>query len=408
MQKSIILILAVFFVGCTNQSNQNSRYSEGQITSLYLDSTTILHGKTDSLITVDLNPFLKKQDYDLGSLIKEVKFIPLETTTESLLDNIRKIIVTESNIYIYDNFKGGGIIIFNREGKFVRRITHGQGPGEIFRLWDMAYDSENNELVAFQHPFLFFYTSSGKFIRQERLPFGFYNFIVTPNGYVFKTLDRAGNGHLGILEDYTLLITDKKFKLKSVGMFYSQNNINYGGYNYLYKNNNMVEVTQRFTDTIYQYVDKTNELKAKYAMNYSRKKLPKRYFQGSFDEFDNAIRQNDYYFHLGEYLDAGYHHAFILRNEHLGLRTIIYRDKKSGNLQGGTYGICDGTNGMPSMSFPMAVSDNYFISAHFPNKNDNFLSNTNSVIVSQEDKQKIQNLMEDDNPVLVFYELKDF
>ena len=407
MKKYFFFILSILFFNCTNKQNKIVRYTEEQITSLGLDSSIILTLETDSVIKIDLNPFLKKQNYDLGSFVEEVKIIPLETTEKSLVDAIYKIFVTESNIYIYDRFKGRGIIIFDKEGKFVNRISYGQGPGEVFRLWEVAYDYNNNELIAYQHPFLYFYNKLGEFIRQERLPFGFHSFTVIPDGYVFKT-DRQGNEHLDIWRDYTLLVTDKKFKIKSIAMPALENIVNYGWYYYLYNNNNTIMVTQNFTDTVFQYVSETNKLKARYIIDYSKKKLPKQYTKGSFKEFENVTLQNDYYYYLGQYIESESHHAFGLTNDNTGLRTIIYRDKKSGNLLGGTHGITDGLNGMPSTSFPIAVSDSWFISLHTPDKNDPFLSNTNSTLLSDSDKQKILNLLEDDNPVLVFYRLKEF
>jgi hypothetical protein len=235
MRKYIILNLAIFFIACTYQGNTNSRFTEEQIKSLHLDSTTVLTVNTDSVENIDLNPFLKKQNFDFGSLVKEVKLVPLETTNESLIDVIYKVLVTDSNIYIYDRFKGGGLAIFDNKGKFVTRITHGQGPGDIFRLLDIAYDKQKNELIAYQHPFLYYYTSTGRFIQRLILPFGFYNFTVIPDGYVFKALDGQGNGHLGLLKDYTLLVTDKDFKLKSAGLPYLPNEINYGGSYYMTK-----------------------------------------------------------------------------------------------------------------------------------------------------------------------------
>jgi hypothetical protein len=405
MQKYILLLLSVLFLGCVNQLNKNSHFTEEQTASLQLDSTTLLNVETDSVITIDLNPFLKKQSFDFTPLLNEIKLVALETTDESLVDAIYKICVTDSHIYIYDKFKGGGLIIFDSEGKFIRRIPNGQGPGELLRLYDIAYDTENNELVAYQHSFLLFFSPSGEFIRQKRLPFGFYNFTVIPDGYVFKALDRQGNGHLGQLEDYTLFVTDKNFKMKSVAMLLLPNNISYGGYNYLYKNNHTVKVTQNFTDTVYQYISKVNRLKAKYILDYNKKKLPKRYLQGSFDEFKKAVRQNDYYFYIGEYFETESHNIFLLDNWYTKAQVIIYRDKKSGNLRGGTnadYNI----NEIPPMAFPISASDNYFISSYLPSPNDSILSN--SSIISEEDKQKIKNLTGDDNPVLVFYTLKKF
>jgi hypothetical protein len=403
----LILIVIGFITGSCRQPVQNSNFTEEQIASLQLDSTTILTINTDSTKKVDLNPFLKKRHFDFGSLVKEIKLIPLETTDESLLGNIYKVLVTDSAIYIKDDFKGGGLVIFDRDGKFARRIPNGQGPGELLRLYDIAYDAASNELIAYQHSFLLFFTPTGQFIRQMRLPLGFYNFTVIPGGYVFKTLDRQGNGHLGQLEDYTLLITDKNFKMKSVAMPVLSNVVNYGGYDYLYKNNHTINVTQKFTDTIYQYISEVNhnQLKAKYTLDYSKKKLPQQYTQGSIKQFDNATSQNDYYYYIGEYLETESQNAFFLRNDYVKLKTVIYRDKKSGNLTGGTTADFN-MNEIPPIGFPVSVYDDYFINIHLPNENDSFLSN--SSIISNEDKQKIKDLLEDDNPILVFFKLKNF
>lgn len=228
MLKYLSLILLVLIIGCgiQNKEEKKSRYSEKQVGSLKLGTTKRLRVVTDSVIKVDLNPFLKKKSFDFGSLIKEVKLTPLETTDESLLDDVLKIHVSDSNIFIYDKFKGGGIVLFERNGKFIRRIPNGKGPGELIRLYDIGFDKHKNELIAYQHSFFSFFTRSGEFIRRVRLPFSFYNFTVVPEGYVFKSLDRQGNEHLGSLKDHTLLITDKNFKLKSAGLPCTPSNIN--------------------------------------------------------------------------------------------------------------------------------------------------------------------------------------
>lgn len=406
MRKYGVLIFIIFLISCSNQ-NKNYSFTEEQIESLHLDSTAILRIETDSAIQVDLNSFLKKEKhFDFGSLIKEIKFVPLETTDESLLDNIIKIVVTDSYIYVMDGLQGGGLVIFDSSGKFIKRIANGSGPGELIRLYDIAYDFESDELIAYQHSFLLFFTPSGKFIRQVRLPFGAYNFTTIPNGYLFKTLDGQGNGHLGCFENYTLLVTDKKFKLKSVGMFNLPININYGGYNYLYNNNKGdVKVTQMYTDTIYQYLNSTDKLKVKYIINFDDKKLPEHYLKGSYNDFKNAINQNNYYYYLGEYLETENQSVFFLRNNYTRLTTVVYLDKMSGHLIGGTnadYSIKE----IPPIGFPNTVSGNYFISSYLPSKNDTLLYN--SSIISDIDKDKIKEFKEEDNPVLVFFQLKNF
>ena len=88
-----------------------------------------------------------------------MKLIPLETTDESLLDDFRKVVITPSHIYVHDDFKGGGIVIFDKEGNFIKRISNGRGPGELVRLYDIDFDEKNNELVVYQHSFLLFFYS---------------------------------------------------------------------------------------------------------------------------------------------------------------------------------------------------------------------------------------------------------
>ena len=156
----------------------------------------------------------------------------------------------------------------------MRRISHGGGPGELYKLNDIAFDKETNRLIAYQHPFLLHYSSDGEYIEQQKLPFGFYNFVTIPGGYMFKTLAGYGNEHLKDKKNNTLLITDKDFKLKYTALPSPYVNANYGGYCYLYKNGADIQITNNFADTIYHYDSKGQVLTAAYILDYADKKLP--------------------------------------------------------------------------------------------------------------------------------------
>lgn len=406
MKKYIILIFnIILFFGCTMQEQKNERYTKEQISSLHVDSATILDVNIDSIKSINLNPFLKKTSFNFGALVKKISLIPLETKKESLIDDIYKILVTDSTIYIMDDFNGRGIIVFNKNGKFIRRIPNGQGPGELVRLYDIAFDYEKNELIAYQNSFLLFFSPTGEFLRQERLPFGFYNFTVIPNGYIFKTLDRQGNEHLGDFQDYTLLITDKTFKINSVGLPFSPIENVIHEYDYVMNNSKCVSITQAYTDTVYQYVDTLGQFRAKFSLVYGDKKLPKQYLHSkTYAEFDDVIRNNDYYFYNGRYLETNTHNVFFLENYNIG-RTVIFRNKQSGNLIGGINALYN-NNEIPPIAFPISAFKNALIASYLPSKNDSFIEM--SSIISDMDKKKIKGLTEDDNPVLVFYELKNF
>jgi len=110
--------------------------------------------------------------------------------------------------------------------------------------------------------------------------------------------DRQGNGHLGAVADYTLLITDKKFKIKNAAFYTLPLGKVLSGYDYLYFNNQSVMITQPYADTIYQYTSATENLQAKYVLDYRRKKLPEKYLHcDTYAEFDKTVRNNDYYVH---------------------------------------------------------------------------------------------------------------
>ncbi|WP_147679230.1 6-bladed beta-propeller [Algibacter pacificus] len=400
----LIVSIVTIITSCQSGDKKQSLFTKDQIDKLNLKSAKLLNIETDSLTKVNLNPFLKKESFKFDSLISEIKFIPLETSEKSLLDDIMKVIVTDSCIYIYDDYKAGGVVIFNKKGKFIKRIDNGKGPGELFRLYDIDFDNTNDQLIAYQHPYLTFYTSLGKFTKQKKLPLGAYNFLTIPKGYIFKTLDNQGNNHLGDLQNYTLLITDKNFKLKSVGMPKPENNLNYGGYNYLY-NNISLSITERFSDTIYNYEKSLNKLKANYVLDYNTKKLPEQFTKNGFKKFEKAIKNNDYYFYLGEYLETNSCQTFFLENWYKGVKTAIYRDKSSGKLLGGTNFLFS-PNEIPSIGFPRWTSGEYFVSLYFPNEKDLFISK--STLISDEDKLKLKNLTGNSNPVLVLFKLNSF
>lgn len=405
--KYITMILGiVLFVSCINKEQRVHPFSAEQIASLKLDSTTILHINKDSIITIDLNPFLQEQSFDIMPLVSDIKVIPLETTDKSLIDAIYKIIVSNAYVYIMDRFKGGGIIIFDHKGNFVKRISSGQGPGELSRLYDIDYSEEDSTLIAYQHSSFLFFSAGGEFIRSEKLPFGFYNFLVTPNGYLFKTTDRYDNPHLDKYTDYTFLVTDKAFQIKSVGIPKQPLGKVLSGYNYLYKNNHDIKITHYYTDTIFQYQPLSNTLKAVYALDYKDKKLPDSYLDGqAWEKFEKATRDNNYYFNIGEYLETDSQNVFYLRNDYIKLQTIVYRNKQTGHLLGGTNINID-LNQMPPIGFPKTTVGNYFVSLHYSNEKDSLLSN--STILSEKNKSLIRNMKEEDNPALIFFQLKDF
>lgn len=161
-----VFLLCLF--GCGEGTRQASNFTTSEIESLHLDSTKLLCADVSAVKRVNLNSFLGDKEFEFGDKVQSLHFIPLETTDDGLLANIYKVVLTDDYIYVHDAFKGGGLAIFTSKGKFVRRISHGGGPGELYRLSDLAFDSVTNRLLAYQHPFLLFYTPDGKYLEQKK------------------------------------------------------------------------------------------------------------------------------------------------------------------------------------------------------------------------------------------------
>lgn len=88
--------------------------------------------------------------------IQDINFIPLETTSEGIINEIQKIIMRDNRIYI-QCFGKKGIFIFTSEGKFMKRIcTLGKAPFQVNYLFDFSlspegilYALDNGRLLTF-------------------------------------------------------------------------------------------------------------------------------------------------------------------------------------------------------------------------------------------------------------------
>jgi len=83
----------------------------------------------------------------LSKVAASIEYIPLEDTDESLVGNIQNLFYNNSHIYIKDNT--GLIKIFDRKGRFVRKINRlGRGPQEYSQMSILLPAPNGNFLLA--------------------------------------------------------------------------------------------------------------------------------------------------------------------------------------------------------------------------------------------------------------------
>ena len=80
--------------------------------------------------------------------VSDFRFIPLETTLQSIINKIDKCVIKDERFYILDK-KQQSIFIFTNEGKFITRFNRlGKGPDEYIELTDFEI-GDQGELLGF-------------------------------------------------------------------------------------------------------------------------------------------------------------------------------------------------------------------------------------------------------------------
>lgn len=144
----------------------------------------------------------KQKELKLSEVASGVRYIPLETTTESLLDkDILGVTFTADYLFVCDYVN---LFQFTPEGKFVRKIGKaGEGPGEYTQsIMAVTYDEDAKQIFMsdFRKGKVLVYSFDGKYLYD----------IETQRGSMTTYRDKTGN-LFGVTNEY-LYSKDKRGK----------------------------------------------------------------------------------------------------------------------------------------------------------------------------------------------------
>jgi hypothetical protein len=108
---------------------------------------------------------------NLSEIADTVEYIPLETTNESLVDNIfnDKIFFERGLFYVI--LRSGDITLFDHEGIFIRRFSRlGRGPGEYSQIGDVDVDYSTGNIFIENMSTISEYTIFGDFLSSMQFP----------------------------------------------------------------------------------------------------------------------------------------------------------------------------------------------------------------------------------------------
>lgn len=159
---------------------------------------------------MDIDPS-KSKVLDFSETTDFVKYVPLETTEESLIKHVEKMFISDSLVIVFDDMLGE-IFLFNQEGKYRGKCgKKGEGPGEHIVFNDLFFD-KNAELIYAHEAMkrvMYIYNLSGDLIRE--IPTNhiwFRSFCKVNDGYWIYTgynNESTGNCLLKVNDDFAVV-----------------------------------------------------------------------------------------------------------------------------------------------------------------------------------------------------------
>lgn len=394
----ILLILALLFTTCSEKTNDSKSISNINENALFIDLSDLPTGLED-----------------LSNDIKDIKFVPLETSTKCLISNIRKIIENEDYVFISDD-KGKSILRYDKKGKYISKIERiGKGPGEYGEIFGFSLIPKTQELLILDFNFnkLLQYNYEGDFISRipmKNLPFG----LVALNKekiacYFGRMTSFRMHDDLNQLYyyDFEGNMTSSHFPINStysLGM-YTQGfaNPNPYGSNFFINSfdYNIYEIKEDLSPEVLVQLDfgKFNVDTSYYLVDDSRE-YTKRFFEPT-DKIKtlHQIIGNKSHISVGVPMEKDRFVLLINRNNHEN--KLLYRDSLRN---------CFDFNGL-SIPEPASSYDNYFIayysSIDFIDKINNMTEKELAILRENiSGFEECEKMTENDNPILVYYTFK--
>jgi hypothetical protein len=129
LSRLLISLLALSLLACNNQKSGE-----------------------DSIMVFDIDHARDQITFNIGELFSSGQIVRLETKPEALIGRITELEVSDNYIVIYN--QGGRILLFDRQGTFIRHIGQiGKGPFEYSHVNGLAFSS-NEDLILADRAFL--------------------------------------------------------------------------------------------------------------------------------------------------------------------------------------------------------------------------------------------------------------
>ncbi len=365
------------------------------------------------IISIDLDQ-LPADQIEISKLIKDIRVIPLETTPESMLGSLAQLEHDNSNIFYHSN-QDQTIYRFSAEGKFLNKFCHlGKGPGEYSKIRNMQIVPGTETLMVsdVRQRKMIQYDFMGNLIREFMLPSSTGMFRFLENGIIALHLSKMHSFvNDSICND--LVFLDMEGNIISRQFFHNTPlQFAFGDPFTRPNEDGTYYYTRQFDYNLYSLKD-TSLPEIAYEIDYGKYKGKIDELEGSGIEAFSAFQKKGKVSRIDGLVNST--EFLAIMNLRQRKASMLLFDKKSQKIL--TMGT-DSLNNIGYLSgFPIRIPrDSY---------RDNFISildaidlitSINSMSADQkkslrrqvEGFDRIEDISENDNPVLVYYKFKDF
>ncbi|MDH8701548.1 hypothetical protein M2138_000894 [Dysgonomonadaceae bacterium PH5-43] len=374
-----ICIACMFFISCS----KSDEYFNSDFTTI-----TIKVENTDN--------YLSNDD------IEDFYFVKLETVEESLIGEIRRIRITNDRIFVLDSEVAKSLFVFDSEGKFLFKVgSIGQGPGEYVTINDFFLNEDKQSIAIFDANLrkINYYDWNGLYLHSKILS-DFWFHACSPLSSEYYALDftkrarGANKYHLQIIDNNKPI-----FKYKKLTNDYALSN------NYhiaFYEGVDRLFYTPTLCDSL--FIISSEGIEEAYSIDFGDKKMPSKtinkltgskqveelYSSGYFYGIKDVTETNDFMYFSYSYLNSSL--------------PFFYNKEKGIQHSGILY-----------FPLPLTSYNDYFVGVYeshtimavlSADNNQEYLNNWQQII-GDDYWSFIQSHKDEENPLIVFYKIRN-
>ena len=360
---------------------------------------------TGDLSRMDRVEIKDQRKISVDSIVEKIDYVKLGETGDVLIGKVTDLLITPDHIIVGDTRQAKAVFIFDRAGNSQAVISRlGRGPQEYMDLRTIFLTSDQQAIGIVDNSMkkLLYFDLQGNFIKKQDLPF-------SCNGIEFlndKTMMLVSDGwadKLPALETYPnkkdlLFFTDTTLQIQSSAIVnpFDVTKFNYAPV-YKKKFDDRIYVGKALGDTIYQVT--ADEIFPRYWIDMTAVDGVANFGEDMSNEKVKQIKGTHFFGNI--YVESDDYAMFLLADKQRKVCPILFNKstKKSYNID-----FCSQTAlGMEVLSAEFS-DKNQFISVIPAFQFLTFCPDVPGVELRNEIKE---GLTDEDNPVLLFYTLKD-